>query len=114
MVTARDQGTELGTPKAPSLVDQLHEEWKKQGGKPPTSALNKKLVGEYAAAKKTKEKAKSEYERCQAAESEAVKAIILANGKGKLRIGGEICLPMTRGNTVFFRGEGKGEVKDIG
>lgn len=100
--------------KAPSVVDQLHEEWKRQGGKPPTSALNKKLVADYTAAKKMKEKARAEFDKCQAAECETVKAIILANGKGKLRIGGEVCLPMTRGNTVFFRGEGKGEVKDIG
>lgn len=100
--------------KEPSIVDQLHETWKKNGGKPPAAAVNKKLVAEYLAARKTKEKAKAEYEKCQAAESETVKAIILANGKGKMRINGEVCLPMTRSNTVFFRGEGKGEVRDIG
>jgi len=111
---AQNEANGTATPKGPSLVDQLHEEWKKQGAKPPTSALNKKLVADYTAAKKVKEKARAELDKAQAAESAAVKAIILANGKGKLRIGGEVCLPMTRGDTVFFRGEGKGEVKDIG
>lgn len=102
------------TTETPSLVEQLHQEWLKAGGKPPSTAKNKELVADYLKAKKAKEAAKAAYEKAQAAESETVKAIILANGKGKLRIAGEVCLPMTRGNTVFFRGEGKGEVRDIG
>ena len=111
---AKNETAATDETKGPSIVDQLHEEWKKNGAKPPSSVQNKKLVADYVASMKAKDAAKAAYEKAQAATTEAVKAIILANGKGKLRIAGEVCLPMTRGVTVFFRGEGKGEVRDIG
>ena len=95
-------------------VEDLHALFLKNGGKPPPAVQNQKLVADYLKAKKAKAAAKKAVEEAQAAESKAVEAIILANGKGRLKIGGAACIPMTKGDTVFFRGEGSGEVKEIG
>lgn len=95
-------------------VEELHALFIKNGGKAPPAVQNKKLVEEYLEAKREKAKAKAMVEKAQKRESAAVEAIILANGKGRLKIGGQVCIPMTKGETVFFRGEGTGEVKDIG
>ena len=107
--------TELnGTDVKVNRVDELHALFLKNGGKAPPAVQNKKLVDEYLKAKKAKAAAKAMVEKAQKEESLAVEAIILANGKGRLKIAGAVCIPMTKGDTVFFRGEGSGEVKEIG
>lgn len=103
-----------GTDVKVNRVDELHALFLKNGGKAPPAVQNKKLVDDYTKAKKAKAAAKKAVEVAQAEESRCVEAIILANGKGRLKIGGAVCIPMTKGDTVFFRGEGSGEVKEIG
>lgn len=111
---SKENGVAVDETKGPNKVEELHKAWVQNGSKAALPAVNKKLVGEYLAAKKAKEAAQAALRKAQASESAAVEAIILNNGKGRLRIGGEICIPMSRGGTVFFRGEGTGEVRDIG
>lgn len=106
--------TENGQASKTNRVEELHQLFLKNGGKPPPAVQNKKLVDDYLKAKKAKASAKAMVEKAQREESAAVEAIILANGKGRLKIAGQVCIPMTKGDTVFFRGEGTGEVKDIG
>lgn len=100
--------------KEPSIIDKLHDEWKSAGSKAPSASQSKDDVKAYLNAKKAKEAAKAAYERAQKAESDTVSTLIRHHGKGKMKIAGEVLLPMTRGTTVFLRGEGTGEVKDLG
>jgi len=104
----------------PSKIQELHAAWVKNGAKDPSEAISKKLVGEYKAALKAKTAAEKALEKARHDLSLSVENLILNHGKGRLRIGGEVCIPMGRLNkvtgieTLFFRGEGTGEVKDLG
>lgn len=100
--------------KTKSRIEVLHEEWKANGGKPASAAINKNLVADYQRAKKAQDAAKEALSKATAAVSEAAANIIRHNGKGRVRIAGEVHVPMARGETVFFRTEGGGEVKDLG
>lgn len=103
-----------GQVKEKSLLDKLDDQWKASGGKSAPEAINKKLVQKYKETSKAKEAAEEALAAAVKAQSDAVQAIILANGKKHFKIGGKTHIPMSRGNTVFFRGEGSGEVQDLG
>jgi len=100
--------------KEPSKLDVLHDQWKKSGAKVAPDSVNKKLVDTYLKAAKTKDEAEEALAAAVKAQSMAVEAIILANGKKHFKIRGRTQIPMSRGDTVFFRGESTGEVQDLG
>ena len=103
-------GTEA---KAPSLHNVLHAQWVAAGSKTPSKAEGGKLLKGYLEAHQAKKVAELALEEAQNAETAAVTAIILARGKGRLRIAGEVHIPMSRGGTVYFRREGGGEIGEL-
>lgn len=103
-----------GQTKEPSLLDKLHAEFLKAGGKEPDAKTGKALLGSWRAASEARDKAEAAFRKAQTAESDAVAAIIKARGKGRVKIDGEVHVPMSRGTTVFFRKEGGSDVPSFG
>lgn len=102
-----------GTEKSNKLKE-LHAKWVANGSKEPSAQENKKLVTAYQAAHKEVERLQKEHEAAKSKRSDAASALIIANGNSSLKFGGEIHIPMARGNSVHFRGPGGGELKEIG
>lgn len=100
--------------KGPNMVQQLHEQWEKNGGKQPAEVITKGLVKAYKEAQKARDAAEDAFLAAKHKESQAVQAIILACGKGRVKIGGRVLIPMSKGDSVYFRSEGGGEVRDLG
>ena len=108
-------GTPAAAPKGPKnpKLEALHKQYLANGGKPPAAKEAKKLIDAFLKAEKAKHDAEAAVEAAKLAEYAAVEAIILNFGKSRKRIGGEMRIPMEKGDTVFFRGEGKGEIQDL-
>jgi oligoendopeptidase F len=100
--------------KGPNMVQQLHEQWEKNGSKQPPEAVVKALVKTYKEAQKARDAAEEAFNAAKHKESQAVQAIILNCGKGRVKIGGKVLIPMSKGDSVYFRSEGGGEVRDLG
>jgi len=100
--------------KGPNMVQQLHEQWEKNGGKQPAEAIVKALVKTYKEAQKARDAAEDAFTAAKHKESQAVQAIILNCGKGRVKIAGKVLIPMSKGDSVYFRSEGGGEVRDLG
>jgi hypothetical protein len=111
---ANQEASNGSAPKEKTLLDKLHDQWKAAGGNPAPDAVNKKLVENYKKTTKAKEEAEQALKKAAKAQSDAAAAIIVNNGKKHFKIGGKTHIPMSRGDTVFFRGEGSGEVQDLG
>ena len=101
-------------PKEPNLVQVLHDQWVKAGSKPPPDAVVAKLIKAWKEASKKRDAAEEAFNAAKHEESQTVQAIILAVGKGRLRIGGKNFIPMSKGKSVWLRNESLGEVKDLG
>jgi len=100
--------------KGPNRVKELHDQFVKNGGKVPPDAEVKRLVANYKKAHSARVAAQTAFEAAKKAESETVEAIILAVGKGRIKIAGKVLIPMSKGDSVYFRTEGGGEVRDLG
>lgn len=98
----------------PNRLAEAHAAFIKAGGKPADGKTTKALVDGWKKAAQAKEKAEEAFTAASKAESETVKALILALGKGRLKIAGEVYIPMSRGETFYLRQEGGGEVRDLG
>jgi hypothetical protein len=100
--------------KAPNLVKQAHAAWEAAGKNTPTKKEGAALLKSYLDASQVRKQAEAALEQARADETAAVVAIVRARGKGRLRIAGEVHIPMARGNTAYFRREGGGEVGELG
>lgn len=98
--------------KTPSRKQALHDQWVAAGSSKPSKSDKKAFVTSYKALAAEKDKAEKALEKAQAAVSDLVSANIRAAGKGRLRIDGEVYIPMSRGDTCYLRAEGGGEVED--
>lgn len=104
-----------GTPESKrNLLTELHAEFVKGGGKAPDGKVNKGLVDAWRKASDARDKAEAVFKAAAKSESDAVAALIRANGKGRVSIGGDVYIPMSRGDTAYLRKEGGGEVRSIG
>jgi hypothetical protein len=100
--------------KAPALLSLLHEQWEKGGKKKPSTKEEDALLKAWKDAGKVRDAAEAAFRASVKAESDACAAIVKARGKGRLRIAGVTYVPMSRGETVYFRTEGGGEVESFG
>lgn len=112
--TESTNGQAAAAVEAPNMVKQLHDQWLKSGGKQPAEAITKSLVKTFKEAKKARDTAEEAFIAAKHKESQAVQAIILNCGKGRVKIGGTVLIPMSKGDSVYFRSEGGGEVRDLG
>jgi hypothetical protein len=100
--------------KKPSLSELLHREWLEAGSRPLTKGDAKALIREWKGTHSAKAEAEASLAKAIAAESAVVARLIRGRGKGRLRIDGEVYVPMSRGETTYLRREGGGEVEDMG
>lgn len=96
------------------LLAELHKQWVLEGSKEPTEKQAKKLIADWKAIRKVREVAEKEFREVQQKESAAVRAIILARGKGRFKIGSAVYTPMARGETCYLRAEGGKDVPSFG
>lgn len=110
------ENNESGTPavREKAILAVIHDEWVAGGSKKPDKKTNRELITKWEQAERNRKATEKAFQEAALAETEAVKAIVRANGKGRMRINGRTFIPMSRGKTVFFREEGVGEVRDIG
>jgi len=94
---------ENGKDDGPSILETIHDMWVKGGSKKPSKSDAEKLRSAYSKAHAAKETAKAALKAATAAESDAVKAIVAARGKGPFALDGRNCRPMTRGESAFLR-----------
>jgi hypothetical protein len=99
--------------KTPSRKQAFHDQWVASGSPKMSKADKKAFVTAYKAAAAAKAKAEQALEEAQTAVSDLVGGMIRAAGKGRLRIDGEVYIPMSRGETCYLRAEGGGEVEDF-
>jgi hypothetical protein len=97
-----------------NLLSELHAAFEAGGSKTPDAKTNGALVKAWQAASAKRDAAEKAYREATKAESDAVAAIIRANGKGRIGIAGVTYIPMSRGDTAYLRREGGGEVRTIG
>jgi len=95
--------------KAPKILDLLHETFKKRKS-PATKSEAAGLMKAYKAAHKKKSDAEAALVKAQAEETEAVRAIVEARGKGRFEYEGDVFTPMCKGETLFLRND---SVKDV-
>lgn len=100
--------------KEDSLLVKLHNQWVAAGSKKVDAKEAKRLVQAYETAAKARKAAEDAFVKAQRAESDSVAAIVLARGKSRVTIGGVLCSPMSRGQTVYFRKENQDEVESFG
>lgn len=100
--------------KPDSLVNKLHAEWVAKGSPKPDGAAAKKLMAAFKDAETKLEAADAAYIKAQRAVSEAVSAIVLARGKGRIEHAGRKLTPMSRGGTMYFRDETAKDVESFG
>lgn len=105
-----------GTPKQPSRLDSLNAQFVNAGGKTPAKKVVQELVGAWRKAQEAKKNAEAAVERAAQAESEAAANLIRqVCGKKRIRMpdDGVVYVPMCRGETVFLRREGGGDVVEF-
>lgn len=101
--------------KKPSALDKLHAEWVANGSKKPDAKVAKTLMTSYEAAHKKKLAAEKTFAAAMAEEQEAAKAIIRARGKGRFSgPDGTLYTAMSKGESVFLRVDGGGDVDSFG
>lgn len=89
-----------------SLLKDLHAQWEKGGKKVVDKKQATALMAAWKKASDAREESEQAFAAAQRAESDAVKAIVLARGSAKLKLGdGTVLVPMSRGATVYFRKE---------
>ena len=94
------------TPATPQLLAVLHAAWEADGKKAPNAKEAQTLVKAWEAASVARDKAEKVFTDAQKAESQACAAIVRARGKGRIKIGDATYIPMSRGETCYFRKEG--------
>ena len=101
--------------KGPTLLDRLCEQFRRSGGKPPGKQEQKRLLEQWKAARKTREQADAALVRAKEAESAAAASIISqCSGKSRITVDGVTWVPMSRGETAFFRREGSAGTIELG
>ncbi len=99
--------------KTPSRKQAFHDQWVAAGSNKMNKSDKKAFVTAYKGLAAEKVKAEEVLEKAQGAVSELVGQMIQKAGKGRLRIDGEVYIPMSRGTTCYLRAEGGGEVEDF-
>lgn len=101
--------------KKPSALDRLHAEWLAGGSKKADPKTAKTLMTAYEAAHKKKVSAEKLYAAALADEQEAATAIIRSRGKGRFKgPDGTMYTAMSKGESVFLRVDGGGELDTFG
>lgn len=96
-----------------SAVAALIKKHREAGGKPATGKAAKDLLDKFktlAAAKQKADAAADEAAKAMAAHAEAM---VLAFGDKKIQVGSSVYFPASRGETVFYREQGKNNPDDI-
>jgi hypothetical protein len=101
------------TEKTVSRKQTLHDQWVAAGSNKMNKSDKKAFVTEYKKLAAAKAAAEEALETAQSAVSDLVAGMIRGAGKGRLRIDGEVFVPMSRGETCYLRAEGGGDVEDF-
>lgn len=105
------------TETKPAVLNDLHQEYlaNVKAGKKVDAKSAKDMVTRLKTAKKARDVAEAAFLKAQKEESDAWSDIIRARGKGRVEIPGlGVFIPMSRGQTVYGRQEGGGEVPTFG
>ena len=111
---ATPEGTPATNGDAGSKLNSLHAQWVKNGSVKLSKADGGAMITDYLKVKQARAQAEEAFEAARKAESDAVAAMVVKRGKGRIIIAGEPYVPMARGETVFLRREGGGETDDYG
>lgn len=99
--------------KGPSAIAKLLKQHSEAGGKAPSKAVAAELLGTFKKLLAERDKAQKAFDAATKAFAEHAPAMVMAFGDKKVSVGGRLYFPASRGETVFYREQGKQDPGDI-
>jgi len=102
--------------KGPSTIAKLikqHNDTTENGKKLPSKKVQEELLADFKKLLAARDKAQKEFDAATKAFGEHAPAMVLAFGDMKIDVNGRLYFAASRGDTVFYREEGKQDPKRI-
>lgn len=106
-------GTNTDKEKGPSAIAKATKAWRDKGAKLPDEKTRKVLFSTFKELLSERDKAQKALDAASAKLNTHATEMVAAFGDKKLDIGGRIFFPASRGETLFYREQGKQDPDDI-
>lgn len=96
-----------------SAISKLLKTWREGGSKLPEGKARKELLDAFKGLQAAKDTAQASLDKANEAMASHCIRMVLSFGDKRLDLGGRLFYPASRGETVFYREQGKQDPEDV-